>query len=308
MVSIIVPIYNAEKKLRRCVESILSQTFSDFELILVDDGSSDNSPAICDELQLNDSRIRVFHKENSGASSSRNFGIKKAKGEYLTFSDADDWVEPIWLEKMIANIHDTDLVIQGYICHQIGMAPIKQNIANNHVYCENCSSICFNLLKTAHMGYLWSMLFKSEIIRKYHIYLYENMTLQEDLDFILRYLLHTKSFKTIDACGYHYYFEPKAYYHTVKGCYSITLSLEKILSGFELEYFTRVYRTNAYTALLHNHSAKEIFYAKCYMKRFKGNCNGITGTSISYILRFTPYPISSLLIDLLACIKNGQKK
>ena len=308
MISIIVPIYNAEKKLRRCVESILSQTFSDFELILVDDGSSDNSPAICDELQLNDSRIRVFHKANSGASSTRNFGIKKAKGEYLTFSDADDWVEPIWLEKMIDNIHDTDLVIQGYIWHQIGMAPIKQNIANNHVYCENYSSICFDLLKTAHMGYLWSMLFKSEIIRKYHIFLYENMTFHEDLDFILRYLLHTKSFKTIDACGYHYYYEPKSYYHTVKGCYSITLSLEKILSGFELEYFTRIYRSNAYTALLYNHSAKEIFYAKCYMKRFKGNSNGITATAISYILRFTPSPISSLLIDLLACIKNGQKK
>ena len=308
MISIIVPIYNAEKKLRRCVESILLQTFSDFELILVDDGSSDNSLAICDELQLKDSRIRVFHKENSGSSSTRNFGIKKAKGEYLTFSDADDCVEPTWLEKMITNIHDTDLVIQGYICHQIGMAPTKQNIANNYVFCNNYSSICFDLLKTAHMGYLWSMLFKSEIIRKYHIFFYENMTFHEDLDFILRYLLHTKSFKTIDACGYHYYFEPKAYYHTVKGCYSITLSLEKILSGFELEYFTRVYRTNAYTALLHNHSAKEIFYAKCYMKRFKGNCNGITGTSISYILRFTPYPISSLLIDLLACIKNGQKK
>ena len=308
MVSIIVPIYNAEKKLRRCVESILSQTFSDFELILVDDGSSDNSPAICDELQLNDNRIRVFHKANSGASSTRNFGIKKAKGEYLTFSAADDWVAPTWLEKMIDNIPDTDLVIQGYIWHQIGMAPIKQNIANNHVYCENYSSICFNLLKTAHMGYLWTMLFKSEIIRKYHIFLYENMTFHEDLDFILRYLLHTKSFKTIDACGYHYYYEPKSYYHTVKGCYSITLSLEKILSGFELEYFTRVYRTNAYTALLHNHSAKEIFYAKCYMKRFKWKSNGITATAISYILRFTPSPISSLLIDLLACIKNGQKK
>ena len=89
MVSIIVPIYNAEKKLRRCVESILSQTFSDFELILVDDGSSDNSPAICDELQLNDNRIRVFHKANSGASSTRNFGIKKALSKKCSRRDSN---------------------------------------------------------------------------------------------------------------------------------------------------------------------------------------------------------------------------
>lgn len=304
MVSIIIPIYNAEKNLRRCIESILSQTFSDFELILVDDGSTDNSLEICEEFQSHDSRIRVFHKVNSGASSTRNFGIKKAKGEYLTFSDADDWVEPIWLENMLVNMHNTDLVIQGYIYHQSGQIPVYKKIANHHVFRQDYSSICSELLKTAHMGYLWSMLFRTAIIREHHLSLYENMTFHEDLDFILRYLIHTKSFKTIESCGYHYIYEFKPYYHTVKGCYSITLSLEKILTGFELEYFKKIYRSNAYTALLHNHSVKEVFYAKCYMKRFSGDCNGIVATTISYILRFTSTIISSLLIDLLAHIKQ----
>ena len=92
MVSIIVPVYNAEEHLRRCVDSILVQTFSDFELLLIDDGSKDGSAAICDEYTIKDSRVRVFHKENGGGSSARNLGLDNAQGEWIAFVDSDDFI------------------------------------------------------------------------------------------------------------------------------------------------------------------------------------------------------------------------
>ncbi|EME8139564.1 glycosyltransferase, partial [Enterococcus faecium] len=92
-ISIIVPIYNVEQYLRKCVDSILAQTFTDFEVILVDDGSPDNSGAICDEYAKLDSRVRVIHKENGGLSDARNAGIEIAKGKYLGFVDSDDFID-----------------------------------------------------------------------------------------------------------------------------------------------------------------------------------------------------------------------
>lgn len=92
-ISVIVPVYNVEKYLSRCIDSILAQTFTDFELLLIDDGSKDKSGNICDEYAKKDSRIRVFHKENGGVSSARNLGLDNAEGEWILFVDADDWIE-----------------------------------------------------------------------------------------------------------------------------------------------------------------------------------------------------------------------
>ena len=92
-ISIIVPVYNTEKYLHRCIDSILTNTFTDFELLLIDDGSTDSSGVICDEYAAKDSRIYVFHKENGGASSARNLGLGKAKGEWITFVDSDDTLQ-----------------------------------------------------------------------------------------------------------------------------------------------------------------------------------------------------------------------
>lgn len=106
LVSVIVPVYNTEKYLEKCINSILAQTFSDFELLLVDDGSTDASGSIIDEYAKNDSRIRVFHKENGGSSSARNLAIKEAKGMYLSFIDSDDYVEPDFLAALTKPLLD----------------------------------------------------------------------------------------------------------------------------------------------------------------------------------------------------------
>lgn len=117
-ISVIVPVYNAEISIRRCVDSILHQTFKDFELILVDDGSKDNSGLICDSY-LSDSRVRVIHKPNGGVSSARNMALEIARGVYVTFCDADDEVLPGWLDDFMEGIGVADLCMQGFIAVDI---------------------------------------------------------------------------------------------------------------------------------------------------------------------------------------------
>ena len=92
LISVIVPVYNSEQTLHRCIDSILGQTYRNFELLLINDGSKDRSGEICDEYASNDSRISVFHQENSGPSAARNFGLTQAKGQYIVFQDSDDYL------------------------------------------------------------------------------------------------------------------------------------------------------------------------------------------------------------------------
>lgn len=110
-ISIIVPVYNVEKYLERCVRSILAQTFTDFELLLINDGSTDRSGELCDVLAKEDDRIRVVHKENGGASSARNVGIELARGTYLAFVDSDDWIAPNMYHSLLKLIKDHDAEI-----------------------------------------------------------------------------------------------------------------------------------------------------------------------------------------------------
>lgn len=119
LISVIVPVYQVEKYLERCVDSILKQTYTNIEVILVDDGSKDNSPAICDEYLEKDSRIKVIHKKNGGLSSARNAGIEKAEGDWLMFIDSDDCISLQMIERMYSICNDngnggTDIVICGY--------------------------------------------------------------------------------------------------------------------------------------------------------------------------------------------------
>lgn len=112
LLSVIVPVYNAEKTLRQCVDSILGQDYRNFELLLIDDGSKDSSPEICDEYSQTDNRVKVFHKPNGGVSSARNVGISKARGEWLTFIDADDYITDGYFDGVVGQ--NEDVLIKGY--------------------------------------------------------------------------------------------------------------------------------------------------------------------------------------------------
>ena len=205
-VSIVVPIYNTEKYLAQCIDSILAQTFTDFELILVNDGSKDNSGKICDEYALKDSRIVVIHKENGGVSSARNKGIEIAQGEWISFIDADDWITPLYLSDLITDITSSfaDIVLHG----RINVLSSNEKIIikpNNDTYSatNDCSEFFneFNILKFCAP---FSKLFKLSIIRNNHIRFNVSLRIGEDCDFLLKYLSNCNLIKTSETANYNY--------------------------------------------------------------------------------------------------------
>lgn len=216
LISIIVPVYNAEYTINRCINSILNQTFYDWELLLIDDGSKDNSKCICDIYAAKDKRIKVFHKENGGVSSARNLGLDNAKGKWITFIDSDDCIyENIF---NLISSHDEDLLIFNYdidyngiiqggesIPHYYNSYPIK-TILNKYIYIE--------LLRTP-----WSKFFKRHLINTLRFD--TRIAIGEDSLFVLKYFQRCKSF---------FFFEQKYYiwsenYSSLK--YKYKLSVEQ---------------------------------------------------------------------------------
>jgi len=196
LVSIIVPVYNAEKNLHKTLDSILSQSYSNWELILIDDGSIDLSAEIIAEYAQKEKRIRYLHQVNSGPSHARNKGIDEARGKYLTFIDADDWVRSDYLEKLVQAVDtNVDLICAGYFevnkkypkglqLHDFLLAKQNRIISK-----EEFQSNLFDGVS----GVLWAKLFKAEILRKHNIRLNENLKLSEDLVAVMEYSHHIKN-------------------------------------------------------------------------------------------------------------------
>lgn len=205
MISIIVPVYKAEKYLHRCVDSILAQSYSDFELLLIDDGSKDSSGEICDEYAAKDFRVRVFHKENGGVSSARNIGLENAKGEWVTFCDADDYVTSDWLDSYREVMHENvDLAIQGYYIIDKDKT-IKKKLSQSIGYAVDEKRRLIAILMTQGVyGYLWVKLFRRQIIEDNHISFDTNSTFREDEQFFSKYLEYVTSFRCIDKENYYY--------------------------------------------------------------------------------------------------------
>ena len=202
-VSVIVPVYNVEKYIGRCIESILAQTFTDFELILVDDGSPDKSGTICDEYAKIDSRVRVIHKENGGVSSARNKGLDEARGEWIVFVDSDDWVEEEYLSVFF--VHDTrkdGLVLQGMIFdYDTYSKPIifeNRLIAGENFVKE--VSAC-NIMR---YGGPCCKLFNNSIIQASNIRFPLDYSYGEDTVFFYQYLVFVNEIRLSSKANYHY--------------------------------------------------------------------------------------------------------
>lgn len=200
MISVIVPVYKVEKYLHRCVDSILAQSYTDFELLLINDGSPDSCGAICDEYAEKDSRVRVFHKENGGVSSARNLGLDNARGEWVTFVDADDYIEEGFLN--IPCSAKEDLLIQNYTFWgdsdkntKFVESVIDGNVIPNFI-AEN--------LHKEWLRVPWAKFFKTTIIKKYVITFPDGVKIGEDAIFVQDYLLHTESVRCIASGNYMY--------------------------------------------------------------------------------------------------------
>lgn len=204
MITIIIPIYNSEKYLRTCIDSVLVQSHTNFEILLINDGSTDGSGRICDEYAQKDSRIKVFHKENGGVSSARNVGLDYAKGEWICFVDSDDTVKENYLSNLAANIADADLIISGLIKRNS-----KKNIYTKEAFPEIiCSSKDFNIYMQeyplSNFGYPFSKLFKREILIDQKIRFNENVHMFEDVIFLFTYIRFCSEIKFISETDYNY--------------------------------------------------------------------------------------------------------
>lgn len=205
MISIIVPVYNAENSIESCINSILNQSYTDIELILVDDGSRDNSLKICNEKAKNDTRITVIHQENGGVSSARNNGLMVARGEYIQFVDSDDTIEHDMTETLLSMMEKSkaDLVVCGYNNIRNGIANTvkpKQGIYSIKDYYGFMAYWQFSPI----IGSTWNKLFKKRLIDKENIQFEIGESYAEDYMFNLEYLFYTNKIIVSDKCLYNY--------------------------------------------------------------------------------------------------------
>lgn len=200
-ISVIVPIYNAESYLQKCIDGILSQTLVEFQLILVDDGSTDKSPVICDEYADKDSRIKVIHKPNGGLTSARKSAMPIAEGEYSIQIDSDDWVEPKLLEALYqeAKATNSDMVICDFWEHVNGEVHYskQQPSSLNH---KDVMADMFQSLK----GTMWNKLIRTSCYKKYNVQFNEELVLIEDLFINFQLLLNPITIAYVPQALYHY--------------------------------------------------------------------------------------------------------
>lgn len=213
LISVIIPIYNVEKYLHKCIDSIINQSYRNLEIILVDDGSPDNCGKICDEYVKKDYRIKVIHKENGGLSDARNSGMKISKGDYIAFVDSDDWLDCDLYEKIIKKSDNSDdIIIFGL--RYIGFD-------SDIEYCSNLENSRFEindenimpllkLVKTSMLGYAWNKLYKKEIIKNTK---FDDIRLREDICFNFKILKYAKYIRCVNICGYNYLQQPNSILH-----------------------------------------------------------------------------------------------
>lgn len=204
MISIIIPVYNVEKYLPKCIDSILSQTYTDWELILIDDGSIDQSAKICDEYTYKDKRIKVTHKKNEGVSKARNIGITLAQGEYICFVDSDDWIESTYLEDFKVKEQQCDFYVSGALYDTYNKVYSYKKYKEK--FCINQVEIRDEFFEQDLLsnGYPWGKLYKSQIIKDNNIKFNENLTINEDHIFVFQYFSYINTFYITNTAGYHY--------------------------------------------------------------------------------------------------------
>lgn len=194
IISIIIPVYNTEKYLRRCLDSIVAQTYKDFEVILVDDGSTDGSGKICDEYVAKDNRFKTIHKDNGGVSSARNFGLKNAKGEWIYFCDSDDKLANKNSLQLLYNLtnKEAELVVCGNNdVDDNGKDITSRSVIKQYIRVfkkEKYLKLFFHENSPiGGQGYLWNKLFKRDIIEKHKLRFASNIYFAEDVLFVLNY-------------------------------------------------------------------------------------------------------------------------
>lgn len=237
LISVIVPVYKVEPYLRKCVDSILAQTYTNLEVILIDDGSPDNCPAICDEYAVKDSRIKVIHQQNAGVSAARNAGLDAATGEYIGFVDSDDWIEPDMYEVMLCRMLEKRAEISGIVyCIDTkdkegkALRGTQDRVFNKEEIINEALS--FGRIVQAMCGYLFS----SELIKG--IRFAKDISMAEDFLFCFTAFTKANTMVFTDYCAYHYFQRSGSAVHTLNEKYWSILTANDIILSITKHSFS----------------------------------------------------------------------
>ena len=234
-VSIVMPMYRVERYIEKAIQSVLDQDFQDWELLVVNDGSTDGSREIASMMAVSDERIKILDKENGGLSDARNYGLDRAIGEFVHFYDSDDWVEPDFYSKLLNEIEDFDLIVCGYkvdneksVTERIGYVGDL-----SHVVSPSLGDLVGNYLNFA-----WNKLFKRSFLVENALYYEKGLYRIEDSEFMMRFLSFSPKVKMIEYSGYHYmvrntatlskFFDEKIFNH-LNRCISIRAHIYEYL-------------------------------------------------------------------------------
>ena len=240
-VSIIVPVYNAEHTIPRCIESILNQEYSDFELLLVNDGSTDGSGAVCDAYAARDARIRVIHKENTGVSDTRNTALTQARGTYLQFLDSGDWTTPDATSSLVraAESAQCDLVVSDFYRVVGERVSQKGDIDDDGVMTrEEYAAHMMENPADFYYGVLWNKLYRRSIVEAHHLRMHPEISRCEDFMFNLEYIRYAETFRALQV--------PIYYYVKTKGSLanqSLTISKTVKMKLMVFEYYQRFFKS-----------------------------------------------------------------
>lgn len=205
LISIVIPVYNAEKYLDKCIESVLNQSYRNWELILIDDGSLDNSSKICDNYSMKDNRIRTIHKSNGGVGSARNLGIEHASGDFITFIDSDDWVSPQYIADFVrCNPQRNSIVVSGLITKTLSEEYVSFQYDDESTLDGVSASdliVRYNLFRD---GGPCNKLFDLQEINRNNLRFYTDLSYHEDHIFVYSYYLLVKDIILSRFCGYYY--------------------------------------------------------------------------------------------------------
>lgn len=247
-VSIIIPVYNAEKQLERCIESVLKQDYTDFELLLINDGSSDKSGDICERYATSDARIRVVHKENTGVSDSRNLGISMAKGEFLQFLDSDDWITPEATGLLIrgAEKFNCEMVIAEFY-RVVGerlarKGDIQEDIVMDR---EEFAVHMMNNPADFYYGVLWNKLYRRDIIVDNALRMDKEISWCEDFIFNMQYIRYVKKVYALQVPIY-YYVRTKGSLVSQGMSISKTIQMKRTVFKCYKEFYKEVFNEEDY--------------------------------------------------------------
>ncbi len=213
VLSIIIPVYNAEDNLSKCLDSIIKQSYKKIEVLCINDGSTDNSEKIIDSYIKNDKRIKKINQENSGVSATRNRGIKESNGDFITFIDADDYIEKHYIQNMMNTLmkNKCEMIISGYTELRCNKFEEKSIYSSEK---QNCIDISFpkkinDFFSTFEFNPCWKQIISSEMIKKNNIYFEENIKYGEDMLFTLLCYSYSKKTCYLKNYGYFYLINPK---------------------------------------------------------------------------------------------------